>query len=228
MPDMRVDVRKRVRRVVAALEKRFGVPRVRRNHDLIGSFVLTTLSQHTSDRNAERAFDVLKKKFPDWADVASATPRGIAAAIRSAGLANQKSGRIRDFVRWVKTTFGDYDLAPIRKMPTDEITRLFTSVNGIGIKTVSVVLLFSLGRDVFPVDTHVHRICRRVGFAPDKATAEQTHHRMADLVPRGKSMSLHVNMLRLGRTICLARGPKCPECPLRRLCNSAARLSVGN
>jgi len=226
MPPETPDLRKKVSRVVAALEKRFGGPSVRRDHDLIGSFVLTTLSQHTSDRNAERAFDVLKGRFPDWADVANATPRAIAAAIRSAGLANQKSGRIRDFVRWVKTTFGDYDLEPIRQMPTDEITRLFTSVNGIGIKTVSVVLLFSLGRDVFPVDTHVHRICRRVGLVPDRVTAEQTHHRMAELIPRGKSMSLHVNMLRLGRTICLARGPKCPECPLRRLCNYAATMAV--
>ncbi len=215
------ELKKQVRRVVAALEKRVGVPRVRRRTDLIGSFVLTMLSQHTSDLNAERAFGVLKERFPRWEDVANATPRQVASAIRSAGLANQKSGRIRDFVRWIKTTFGDYDLSAMKKMPTDEATKLFTSVNGIGIKTVSVVLLFSLGRDVFPVDTHVHRICRRVGLVPDKATAEQTHHRMAPLIAEGKSMSLHVNLLRLGRTICHARGPQCPDCPLRRLCDYA-------
>jgi endonuclease-3 len=215
-------LRSKVRRVVAALEKRFGEPKVRRRVDLIGSFVLTMLSQHTSDVNAERAFGVLKSKFPEWEDVASATPRQIAGAIRCAGLANQKSGRIRDFARWIKATFGGYDLSAMKTMPTDEITKLFTSVNGIGIKTVSVVLLFSLGRDVCPVDTHVHRICRRVGLVPDNATAEQTHHRMAPLIAEGKSMSLHVNFLRLGRTICHARGPKCPECPLKRLCDYAA------
>jgi len=213
----------KVRRVVAALEKRFGEPKVQRRVDLIGSFVLTMLSQHTSDVNAERAFGVLKSRFPEWEDVADATPRQIAGAIRSAGLANQKSGRIRDFARWIKATFGGYDLSRMNAMSTDEITKLFTSVNGIGIKTVSVVLLFSLGRDVFPVDTHVHRICRRVGLVPDNATAEQTHHRMAPLIAKGKSMSLHVNFLRLGRTICHARGPTCPECPLRRLCEYAAR-----
>jgi len=208
--------------MTVALERRFGVPKGRRRRDLIGSFVLTQLSQHTSDVNAGRAFDELKARFPEWDDVAKATPRAIAAAIRSAGLANQKGARIRDFVRWVRATFGDYDLSPVRRMPTDEIVRLFTSVKGIGIKTVSVVLLFSLGRDVFPVDTHVHRICRRVGLVPDRATAEQTHHRMAELVPKGKALSLHANCLRLGRTICPARGPRCPECPLNRLCDYAA------
>jgi len=226
MPPKRHEPRRKVRRVTAALEKQFGVPNVRRRRDLIGSFVLTSLSQHTSDLNAGRAFDALKERFPTWEQVAGATPRQIANAIRSAGLANQKAPRIRDFVRWVKKTFGDYDLSPIRKMSTGEVIELLTSVKGIGIKTVSVVLLFSLGRDVFPVDTHVHRICRRLGLAPDKATAEQTHHLMASLVPKGKSMSLHVNLLRLGRTICHARGPKCPECPVKRLCDYAAELNI--
>ena len=221
MAASKADLKKNVRKIVAALERRFGTPKARRRGDLIGSFVLTTLSQHTSDVNAARAFGVLKGKFPEWSDVAGATPRRIANAIRSAGLANQKSGRIRDFVRWVKATFGDYDLSPIRKMPTDEIVELLTSVKGIGIKTVSVVMLFSLGRDVFPVDTHVHRICRRLGLVPDNVTAEKTHHLMAPLVPKGKSMSLHVNLLRLGRTICHARGPLCPECPVNRLCDFA-------
>ena len=217
------EARKKVRKVVAALERRFGVPRGRRRGDLIGSFVLTQLSQHTSDLNAERAFAALKEKFPEWRDVADATPQAVSDAIRSAGLANQKGRRIRSFVRWVKATFGDYDLSPIRKMASEEITELFTSVEGIGLKTVSVVLLFSLGRDVFPVDTHVRRICRRLGLVAESSTAEQTHRQMAPLVPKGKSLSLHVNLLRLGRTICRARAPQCPECPLRRLCDYAAK-----
>ncbi len=223
LPSDQNGLRKRVHRLTSALEKHLGVPRVRRRGDLIGSFVLTTLSQHTSDLNADRAFKALEGRFARWEDVARASPGAIASAIRSAGLANQKSIRIRDFVCWVKDTFGDYDLAPIRKMPTQEIIGLLTSVKGIGIKTVSVVLLFSLGRDVFPVDTHVHRICRRIGLVPETATAEKTHHLMAPLVPPGKAMSLHVNMLRLGRTICFARGPKCGICPLNRLCDYAAR-----
>ncbi len=218
----------KVSAAIAALERRFGVPKIRRRGDLLGSFVLTALSQHTTDVNAERAFDALKAMFPNWASVADADPADIADAIRSAGLANQKSVRIRDFVRWARTTFGGFDLSPIRKISSDDIVKLFTSVKGIGIKTVSVVLLFSLGRDVLPVDTHVHRVCRRLGLVPDKATAEQTHRLMAPLVEPGKAMSLHVNLLRLGRTICHARGPHCGECPLRRLCPYPATQGTGN
>lgn len=225
MSSSRTRLKRKVKRIAAALEARFGVPEPRSDEDLVGSFVRTILSQHTSDANAYRAFDKLKSRFPGWDDVAAARTRSIAAAVRSAGLANQKAPRIRHFARWVRDTFGGYDLSALRRMSDEEITELFTSVKGIGVKTVSVVLLFSLGRDVFPVDTHVHRICRRVGLVPDRATAEQTHRLMAQLVPEGAALSLHVNMLRLGRTICHARRPRCPECPLRRLCDYARSAS---
>ena len=216
-------LKQRVVLATRALEKQFGVPNVRRRGDLIGSFVVTMLSQHTSDLNADRAFASLKNRFPRWSDVADAPGREITEAVHSAGLANQKGPRIREFARWVKRTFGDYDLSPIRKMSNAEIYELFGQVNGIGVKTISVVLLFSLGRQVFPVDTHVHRICRRVGFVPQKAMAEQTHRLMEPLIPQEKAMSLHVNMLRLGRTICVARKPKCPICPLNKLCDYGRR-----
>lgn len=207
--------------MVEALEGRFGEPTVRDRGDLVGSFVRTILSQNTSDANSGPAYERLRETFPTWEAVAGARPRSIAAAIRRAGLADRKAPRIRDFVRWVKEEFGDYDLSTLRQMPDDEIIETMIAVRGIGIKTVTVVMLFSLGRDVFPVDTHVHRVCRRVGLVPEKATAERTYERMAPLVPEGKALSLHVNLLRLGRTICRARTPNCPECPLRRLCDYA-------
>lgn len=209
--------------VTAALEKHFGIPNVHRRGDLIDSFVVTMLSQHTSDLNAERAFEVLKSRYPEWKDVASAPATKIADAIRSAGLANQKSVRILGFVKWIKKTFDGYDLSPVKKMSDEEIISLFTSIKGIGIKTVCVVMSFSLNRDVFPVDTHIHRISRRVGLVPDKATAEQTHYLMTPLVPAGKAKSLHVNMLRLGRTICHARKPLHPICPILKYCDFGQR-----
>lgn len=214
--------------MVAALEARFGEPTAPGRSDLIGSFVRTILSQNTSDANSGPAYDRLREKFPTWEAVARARPRSIASAIRRAGLADQKAPRIRDFVRWVKDQFGEYDLSALRRMPDDEIIETMVAVKGIGIKTVTVVMLFSLGRDVFPVDTHVHRVCRRVGLVPETATAEQTYERMAPLVPDGKALSLHVNLLRLGRTICRARAPNCPGCPLRRVCAYAkARAESG-
>jgi endonuclease-3 len=94
------------------------------------------------------------------------------------------------------------------------------------VKTIAVMLLFACGRDCFAVDTHVHRIVRRLGLVPQKATAEKTFELMRPLVPEGKALSFHVNLLRLGRTRCRPREPQCPDCPLRRLCHYARGLKA--
>jgi len=106
-------------------------------------------------------------------------------------------------------------------MDIEEAVDTFLQLKGIGIKTISVVLMFTCGKDIFPVDTHVHRLCGRLGLVPQKASAEKTHHLMQPLVPKGKSYSLHINLLKLGRTICKARKPDCAVCPLREFCPSA-------
>jgi len=81
------------------------------------------------------------------------------------------------------------------------------------------VMMFSCGIDIFPVDTHVHRICRRLGLVPEKTSAAKTFWQMQPLVPHGKSFFLHMNFLKLGRTICFARKPKCEICPIQRECD---------
>jgi endonuclease-3 len=106
-------------------------------------------------------------------------------------------------------------------MDPQDAVDTFTQLKGVGLKTMSVVLMFTCGVDIFPVDTHVHRICRRLALVPDKANAEKTHHLMQPQVPDGKSYSLHMNFLHLGRTICKAQKPRCEECPLVDLCPSA-------
>jgi endonuclease-3 len=110
------------------------------------------------------------------------------------------------------------DLSFTRKMSNDEIYELLCRIKGVGVKTVSILLAFGLGRDVFPVDTHVNRICIRLGLVPEKSAPEKTHRLMAGLVPKGKAYSFHLNLIRLGKTICLARKPRCAVCPLNRIC----------
>jgi endonuclease-3 len=111
-------------------------------------------------------------------------------------------------------------------MPTDEVFETLLPLEGVGVKTVAVMLLFACGRDCFPVDTHVHRIVQRVGLVPPTASAERTFHLMRPLVPEGKALSFHVNLLALGRTLCRPTEPRCPECPLRRMCDYARRGRV--
>jgi endonuclease-3 len=143
----------------------------------------------------------------------------IVSAIRPGGLANQKSERIKNILNWIVEEYGTLNLDCLCQMNPEEAIEKFTQLKGIGVKTISVVLMFSCGIDVFPVDTHVHRLCRRLDFVSEKTSAEKTFWEMRPLVPKNKSFSLHMNFLKLGRTICLARKPKCELCPINHLCD---------
>jgi len=206
--------------MVELLEGHFGTPEWNGPRDPLGAMVQTILSQSTSDTNSGAAYRSLRERFSSWKAAAEADPAEIADAIRMGGLANQKSVRIHDFLHWAKGKFGSYTIDPIRDMEPPEAYDVFCKLHGIGVKTVAVTLLFSCGKDVFPVDTHVNRISRRVGVVPPNSSPEKTHWLMAPHVPRGKAFSLHVNLLGLGREVCRGN-PNCPACPLRRICDHA-------
>jgi len=211
-------LRRKTERAAAALEERFGVPEWDGPEPPLDALVRTILSQSTSDVNSGRAFDSLKKQFPEWEAALAAGPGPIETAIRSGGLARQKSVRIHKLLGWVRERFGSLDMGFLCGLPTEEVFGLLLPLDGIGVKTIAVMLLFACGRDVFPVDTHVHRIVRRVGLVPEKASAERTFEQMRPLVPEGKGLSFHLNLLELGRTVCRPTDPECPACPLRRMC----------
>ncbi len=180
--------------------------------------VATMLSQNTSDRNSNRAYRELRRRFPGWQSVANAGLPALRAAIRVGGMANQKAPRIRGALRIIREQYGRYSLAALRRMPDEEAIDRLTALEGVGVKTAACVLLFSLGRDVFPVDTHVHRVCHRLGLVPPCPTPEKTFAAMRDLVPPGKAYSLHTNMIRFGRRICRSASPRCDRCPLFHEC----------
>jgi len=178
----------------------------------------TILSQNTNDLNRDRAFASLRGRFATWEEVLEGRRREIARAIRVGGLAEQKSGRIKEILRWLKETRGELSLDFICRMRKGEAIETLRSLPGVGPKTAAVVLLFACGKEVFPVDTHIHRVTRRLGLVPESASAEKAHEVMGELVPRGAAYRLHLNMIRLGRAICHPRRPRCDECPLEEVC----------
>ena len=212
------DLRAKVQAVSDALEAYFGVPAWPGRGDPLTSLIGTILSQNTNDVNRDRAYTSLKAQLPTWEDVLAAEPETIAAAIRVGGLSRQKSVRIKRVLQWVRDEYGVLSLDAVQDMPTKEVFKVLGALPGVGVKTVSVVLAFACGRDVFPVDTHVHRISKRLGFVPSNVTAEKTHYIMADLVPQGKAYSFHLNLLKLGRVLCKAQHPRCSECFILRHC----------
>ncbi len=212
-------LRRKTAAISRLLEGHMGIPeRQSPPAPPLDMLIATILSQNTSDGNSHRAYSELRRRFPTWELVAGARPAAIRAAIRTGGMANQKSARIRETLASVLHMYGTYDLSPLRKLPSEEIMRRLTALKGVGVKTAACVLLFSLHRDAFPVDTHVHRLCTRLGLAPGSRNPEETFEAMKSLVPPGKAHSLHTNLIRFGRTICRPSNPRCAECPLYDAC----------
>ena len=181
--------------------------------------IRTILSQATNDLNRDRAYMSLMDRFGgDWDKIRRGPTRAVRDAIRGAGLANQKAPRIQAVLKWARANYGGYDLKALCSMPEEEVFETLGSLKGVGVKTVAVVLMFACGADLSAVDTHVHRIMRRLGVVGQKATAERTFEILRPLVPEGKGHSLHLNLIAFGRSTCKARRPLCGTCFLRRLC----------
>jgi len=210
--------KRQVKFITQHLEAAYGIPRNTRPDDPLDELILTILSQSTSDTNSRRAFQHLKSRFADWEAVRRARPATIAAAIKSGGLANVKSVVIKNVLNEIKLRRGELDLSFLRTISIAEAKAFLTSLKGIGPKTANCVLLFACGRPVFPMDTHIFRITRRLGLIPPSGSDEQAHKLMEQLVPANKHYSLHVNLIRHGRQICRPQNPACQRCPLIEYC----------
>jgi endonuclease-3 len=217
-------LRRKTVRITRILEKLYGIPRVDLDESVMDCLVGCILSQNTTDINSDRAWRNLKARFPSWASVARAPRRSLESAIRVAGLAPSRSRRIKDILALVKKTRGSYSLEFTKRLSNEEVFGYLSSLNGVGAKTAAIVLLFGMGRDVFPVDTHVHVICRRLGLAPETASRDDVYEAMKPLIPKAKALSLHLNLVHFGKDRCAKRNPRCAGCPLFRLCLRPRRL----
>lgn len=197
----------------------FGEPIWRNPLPAVDELVSTILSQNTNDVNRDRAFHALRAKFATWESVRDASADEVVAAIRPAGLANQKGPRIQQVLRQITEERGNLDLSFLKDLPLEEARSWLTKFNGVGPKTAAIVLCFSLGRPAFPVDTHIYRVSGRIGLRPEKMTVEQAHPHLEALFPPETYYAAHLNLIRLGREICHARKPECPKCPIRKLCD---------
>ena len=208
---------RRVRAIVRRLERHFGDLLPPRASDPLDELILTVQSQHTSDLNAERAFGLLRGRYPAWDDVVRAPTAELADTIRSGGLANTKAARIQAILREIHLREGAYDLSGLAARSDEEIREYLSSLPGVGPKTVAVVMGFAFGRETIPVDTHVHRVATRLGLVP-KTSAERAQRLLEASVADPLKTPLHVGLIELGRQICKAGRPRCEDCPLYELC----------
>ena len=212
---------RRVRRVHEVLLAAYGAPDWCNPMPAVDELVSTILSQNTNDRNRDRAFHSLRERFPTWEAVLAAPEAEVIAAIRPAGLANQKGPRLQAALRAIQAERGSLDLSFLAQMPREEARAWLMRFKGVGMKTASIVLLFSLGVPAFPVDTHVHRVTGRLGLRPESMSADDCHAHFEALLPPEAYAAAHLNLIRHGREVCHARAPACRVCALRRLCPAA-------
>lgn len=194
---------------------------------VLDSLIGTILSQSTSDVNSGRAFAQLKETFPEWEQARRAPASRIEAAIRGGGLARMKSLRIKEILERLHATRGACSLEYLRRAPTERIKRELLELPGVGPKTVACVLLFNLKRPDFPVDTHIHRIAGRLGWALARASAEDVYELLNPRVPERLTYELHVLLITHGRRLCRARNPRCLDCPLWSRCRYQRRRRAG-
>jgi endonuclease-3 len=206
--------------VTENLEATYGIPKNESQADPLDELIGTILSQSTTNINSHRAFQSLKKRFPDWESVRRARISSIASAIRSGGLANVKAVVIKNILNEIQLRCGTLDLSFLKKNSISESRKFLLSLKGVGPKTVGCVLLFACKLPVFPMDTHIFRITRRLGIVPEKIPDDQAHALMEKLIPSGKHYSLHINLIRHGRLVCKSHKPDCLNCSLIEVCET--------
>ncbi len=213
------DDAKPIRYIIQNLERTYGVPTNERVSDPLDMLIGIVLSQATSDTNSHRTFAALKKRFPTWDDALRARESTIARTIQAGGLSNQKAAVIKGLLRQIKAQHGALDLSFLHHLSADEAIAYLSQFRGIGPKTVACTLLFACRKEVFPLDTHIFRVLRRVGLIPQICTDRRAHEIMNAVVPRGKFYSLHVNLICHGRALCRPRDPLCERCPIVEYCD---------
>jgi endonuclease-3 len=217
------------RRLIAIrdrLRREYGRPRLHAHRRPVDELVLTVLSQNTNDRNRDVAYHRLRERFPSWEAVRRAPVEEVEEAIRPGGLAPTKAARIvriLDAIAEDDGPLGADALAWLDDAPLSEARDYLCELPGVGRKTAACVLLFSFGRQDVPVDTHVFRVGTRLGLFRPGASLDEAHDEMLRLCPGGDAYEVHVLLIRHGRRTCIARAPRCPECPLKRMCPEGRR-----
>lgn len=212
-------LQRKARAINRLLTSEYGRKELELDEDPLDTLVETILSQNTSDANSHRAFKALKKAYPSWEKLLGRPVEEVAAVIRSGGLAELKARRILGALEFIKSERGELDLDFLRGFDPKEAEMWLAQMKGVGPKTRSIVLLFSLGMPSFPVDTHVHRVAGRLGLIPRSASRERAQELLASLIPPEEFYNFHINLIEHGRAVCKARRPRCGACRISGLCD---------
>lgn len=201
------------------LKREYGSPRHHNKDDPLDELVFILLSSKTAEGSYLRTYDALKARFPTWFEILESREGAVAEVIREGGLSTKKELHLRALFAKIDTEIGRAHFAALGSMPTEKATALLSDLPGIGLKSARCVLMYSLDRKVFPVDTHCRRVLSRLGLIAFERLSEDAQNRIQSVVPPRLRYDLHVNLVAHGRAVCTARVPRCLVCLLRSRCD---------
>ena len=172
----------------------------------------------TTHYSFNRVYNKLKSKITKWDDLLKIKLSVFRVLIKDGGLSDQKARRIIKIMKRLKQDFGRVTLSPLYKMTDADAEAYLTSLPGVGVKTAKCILMYSLNRQVLPVDTHVRRVTMRLELIDKKVTYSFIHQRLEEVVLPEDRYSFHVNAISHGRSVCIALKPKCSICCLKNIC----------
>ena len=217
---MKLDKSPNYQKIKKLLDKQYGDIEWRDEMETLDELIFTVLTQNTSDINAEKAFKNLKSRYINWNEIVESTDEKLETIIRIGGLGKQKSIRIKKILKEIYLRTGGYDLSILKDMPFNEVKEWLITLPGVGPKTAAVVMSFALKLPAFPVDTHIHRISKRLGYIDQNTSAEKAHEIMENIILPKDRFNFHILLITHGRKICKANNPKCYICPLTSYCPS--------
>jgi endonuclease-3 len=212
---------KRAATVLQVLCEEFTIPKwTKVKSDPFKTLIVTIISQNTADRNTTKAYERLSKRFEIKPEVlATAETSYIEETLKIAGLSRSKTKTIKQVSRIILEKFHG-SVQSVLSLPLEEARKTLIQMPGIGPKTADVVLLFSKGQPTIPVDTHVNRVSKRLGFAPVKGDYEAIRASLQSLYDPSDYLSVHILLIAHGRRYCKARQPLCTQCPVKTYCPS--------
>lgn len=221
-------IRRRMRRVCDKLVPIYGQPPLGNFNDPLDEIAFIVLSARTTETLYVRAHDRLRAAFPRWSEVAFADPETIAECIAVAGLGEKRARHLIAIYRRLFDDFGDQASDTLKSMSEVDVFAYLTALPGIAAKTALCIMMWSLGHDVLPADTHVARVMARLGAIPPGLRPEYAQRAVAPCAPAGHSKALHTVLVLHGREVCNSRNPRCDECCLSRMCPSRRDFQNGS
>lgn len=211
-----------IRQICRTLSEAYGNPRHGNPRNPLDDLIYVILSTRTRDSGFERTYRTLKKRFPSWNGVFPKHKPILERILVPGGLGKLKTRQVIAIVSELRRRFGMATLAPLARMTNDEAEVFLTSLPGVGPKIAKCVLMYTLNRQVLPVDVHVHRVATRLGFKTKKRP-DTSQDLIESAVPPQLRYSFHVNAISLGRSVCVSRRPKCGICAISKWCQHHRR-----